>query len=89
MPETLLVLVGGGGSLVAAFATIRFWLRLRFLKHVYDRGGARDLRAAGSALHRPVIHGGDVTMAGITDAAYDTLSGQSCESPRGQPRTSR
>lgn len=51
-PGMWLVLLSGGVA-VGLFATIRFWLRLRFLRHVYDHGGARDLQAAGSALHTP------------------------------------
>ena len=44
-----LVLLSGGVG-IGLLATIRFWLRLRFLRHVYDHGGARDLLTAGSAL---------------------------------------
>lgn len=34
----------------SAFGVLGLWLRLRFLKHVYDKGGAKDLRIAASAL---------------------------------------
>lgn len=49
-PGIWLVVIGGGG-VVGLFATIRLWLQVRFLRHVYDHGGTHDLRAAGSALH--------------------------------------
>jgi hypothetical protein len=44
-------LVGGGVSLLTAvIGLIRYWLRLRFLRHVYDRNGdRRDLKVAGEA----------------------------------------
>lgn len=34
----------------SGFGLIGLWLKLRFLRHVYDRGGAADLRAASEAL---------------------------------------
>ena len=34
----------------SGFGLIGLWLKLRFLRHVYDRGGAEDLRTASSAL---------------------------------------
>lgn len=52
MPDPgLWLAVCGGSGMLGLFTTIRYWLRLRFLRHVYDRGGAPDLRVAGSALH--------------------------------------
>lgn len=33
-----------------AFGLLSLWLRLRFLRHVYDNGGAKDLRVAADAL---------------------------------------
>jgi hypothetical protein len=33
-----------------AFGLLGLWLRLRFLRHVYDKGGAKDLRVAADAL---------------------------------------
>lgn len=34
----------------AVFGLLSLWLRLRFLRHVYDKGGAKDLRVAADAL---------------------------------------
>lgn len=37
-----------GSGLPAAFASLRYWMRLRFCRHVFDRAGSReDLRVAG------------------------------------------
>jgi hypothetical protein len=33
-----------------ALEALQWWLRLRFLRHVYDRGGPADLRVAGTVL---------------------------------------
>lgn len=37
-----------------AFGLLGLWLRLRFLRHVYDNGGAKDLRIAANALRGAV-----------------------------------
>jgi hypothetical protein len=34
----------------SACGLLGLWLRLRFLRHVYDKGGAKDLRVAANAL---------------------------------------
>lgn len=46
MAVALVLGVGAGATL----EVLQWWLRLRFLRHVYDRGGPADLRAAGAAL---------------------------------------
>lgn len=38
----------------SAFGLLGLWLRLRFLRHVYDKGGAKDLRIAANALRGAV-----------------------------------
>lgn len=39
-----------GGGISAALRVLQSWLRLRFLRHVYDRGGPVDPDVAGVAL---------------------------------------
>jgi hypothetical protein len=39
-----------GGVVSAALGALQSWLRLRFLRHVYDRGGPADLGVAGAAV---------------------------------------
>jgi len=34
----------------AALGLVQWWLRLKFLRYVYDRGGAADLDVASAAL---------------------------------------
>lgn len=48
---TELALATVGGS---ACGLLGLWLRLRFLRHVYDKGGAKDLRVAADALRGAV-----------------------------------
>lgn len=46
MPLWVYSLAGSGLS--AVFASLRYWMRLRFCRHVFDRAGSReDLRVAG------------------------------------------
>lgn len=45
--ELALVLAAVAGP---AFGLLGLWLRLRFFRHVYDKGGAKDLRVAAEAL---------------------------------------
>lgn len=46
----LVALLLSGGVVSAALGVLQWWLRLRFLRHVYDRGGPADLSMAGVAL---------------------------------------
>ena len=48
----MLEIVAAAGGLSSAAVLVRYWLRLRFLRHVYDKGGAKDLAVAGRALRR-------------------------------------
>ncbi len=48
MSNLMLVLLAGAGASILGVAS--WWLRLRFLRHVYDHGGAADLAVASAAL---------------------------------------
>lgn len=49
MSEVVLVAVGTGG-VAAVFKVWREHLRLRFFRHVYDKGGAEDVAKVASAV---------------------------------------
>ena len=44
------MLLGLAIAATSILGVVSWWLRLRFLRHVYDRGGAEDLAVAGTAL---------------------------------------
>ncbi len=46
--------VCGSGGVLGFFASLRYWLRLRFYRHVYDKGGPEDLAVAGEVTRPPL-----------------------------------
>ena len=50
--STSVLALGAALPLGLIMKPVCLWFRLRFLRHVYDTGGSRDLKAAAHALAR-------------------------------------